>query len=69
MTEDNSHKGQVGHREPGQGSNLGRIDDLHADYANLMGGLLVVYQTAFESHWFAAAQELAGITFRSARRC
>ncbi|MEJ2737647.1 MAG: hypothetical protein P8189_29505 [Anaerolineae bacterium] len=48
-------------RRPEQGEGVGeaKLNGYLEDYAYLIEGLLELYQTTFDPHWFLAAQELA----------
>jgi uncharacterized protein YyaL (SSP411 family) len=45
--------------EPSEGAGEAKLNGYLEDYAYLIEGLLELYQTAFVSKWFVAAQELA----------
>jgi uncharacterized protein YyaL (SSP411 family) len=44
---------------PSEGAGEAKLNGYLEDYSYLIEGLLELYQTTFESHWFVAAQELA----------
>jgi uncharacterized protein YyaL (SSP411 family) len=46
--------------ERGEGAGKAKLNGYLEDYAYLIEGLLELYQTTFDPHWFLAAKELAG---------
>ncbi len=45
--------------EHGEGAGQVKLNGYLEDYANLIEGLLALYEATFKPHWFVAAQELA----------
>ena len=45
--------------EPAEGAGEAKLNGYLEDYGYLIEGLLELYQTTFDPHWFVAAQELA----------